>query len=284
MTETPSYGALEEHRETFDRIWWQWPERQNRSSSSWWFFILFPADEDGYGPRQLMFVILSRMSERIRVNDVVMPGMDIDRPIEDGVDRFNALSLGWYADGREVHHPIVCLPATTTLSREGLIVGWADQDGARRGGEIRASADRSLGLDAQFVGDGGAARFEAWGELDCPVTSPAQEIDVDTVAGNIHLVSWRRLQFEGQFELPGGRERLRGLATSSGSVSTFRSFPGSGSARTSPTGRRSLRSFRTWDPSSSGASTGSSRPACWNGRPCPSGSRPGGTGRALDHQ
>lgn len=94
MTETPSYGALEEHRETFDRIWWQWPERQNRSSSSWWFFILFPADEDGCGPRQLMFVILSRMSERIRVNDVVMPGMDIDRPIEDGVDRFNALSLG----------------------------------------------------------------------------------------------------------------------------------------------------------------------------------------------
>lgn len=211
MTDGSWHRTMAEHRQVLDKFWWQLPERQNRTSSSWWFFILFPEGEDGYGPRQLMFVIYARAGEGIRVNDVWLPGMDPNRSVEDGVDRFDAISLGWYGDDHQVLHPFVQQPARTTLS-EGSIVGWAERDdGAKRGGEIRASSDRPLGLDAHFVGDGGEARFEAWGDLDCRVTSPAEEIDIDTVAGGLNLLSWRRMQFEGEFDLPGGTETLAGL-------------------------------------------------------------------------
>jgi hypothetical protein len=212
MSDGPSYETLAEHQRVFDQIWWQMPERQNRTSSSWWFFILFPEEEEGYGPRQLMFSIASRVGDSIRVNDVWLPGMDLDRPIENGIDEFPAISVGWYGDGQQVHENIVNQPAETTLSREGSLVAWADrEDGAKRGGEIRASSTRRLGLDAHFVGDKGEARFEAWGDLDSRNTSPVEAMNVDTVAGGAHLVAWRRMQFKGDFDLPGGRETLEGL-------------------------------------------------------------------------
>jgi hypothetical protein len=211
MRDSPSYKTLAKHQRVFDQIWWQLPERQNRTSSSWWFFILFPEGEQGYGPRQLMFSIAARVGDRIRVNDVWLPGMDLHRSIENGVDQFDALSVGWYGDGQQVHD-IVTQPATTTLSREGSIDAWAArEDGAKRGGEIRASPNRPLGLDAHFGGEQGEARFEAWGDLDCRVTSPDEAMNVDTVAGGAHLVAWRRMQFKGDFDLPGGRETLEGL-------------------------------------------------------------------------
>lgn len=212
MTDEPSYKTLAEHQRVFDQIWWQMPEKQNRTSSSWWFFILFPEGEDGYGPRQLMFSIAARVGDRIRVNDVWLPGMDLHRPIEDGVDQFDAISVGWDGDGQQVDENVVNQPAKTTLSRDGSIVAWADRDdGAKRGSEIRASSDRPLGLDAHFVGDKGEARFEAWGDLDSRITSPVEAMDTDTVAGGAHLVAWRRMQFEGEFDLPRGQETLEGL-------------------------------------------------------------------------
>jgi hypothetical protein len=211
MRDSPSYKPLAEHQRVFDQIWWQLPERQNRTSSSWWFFILFPEEEERYGPRQLMFSIAARVGDRIRVNDVWLPGMDLHRPIDNGVDKFPGISVGWYGDGQQMHD-IVTHPAETTLSREGSIDAWAARDdGTKHGGEIRASSTRPLGLDAHFSGEKGEARFEAWGDLDCRVTSPDEAMNVDTVAGGAHLVAWRRMQFKGDFDLPGGRETLEGL-------------------------------------------------------------------------
>ena len=46
------------------------PERQNRHSSTWWFFLLFPQGPDGYGPRQLMFTIAARRGREMRITDV----------------------------------------------------------------------------------------------------------------------------------------------------------------------------------------------------------------------
>lgn len=212
MTDGATQKPPAEHQQVFDQIWWQLPERQNWTSSSWWFFLLFPDQEEGYGPRQLMFMIAAGIGERIQVNDVWLPGMDLNRPIDDGVDRFDAITLGWHGDSQQVHDPLVHQPAEATLSREGSIVAWADrEDDAKRGGEIRASSDRPLGLDAHFVGDKGEARFEAWGDLNSRLTSPVEAMNVDTVVGGGHLVPWRRMQFEGEFELPVGRETLEGL-------------------------------------------------------------------------
>jgi hypothetical protein len=211
LTENPVERTLSEHQRIFDRIWWQHPERQNRTSSSWWFFILFPEGPRGYGPRQLMFSVAARVGDRIRVNDTWLPGMDLDRPTENGVDQFDAISVGWHGDEQEVHDRLVNQPAEATLSRDGSLTAWADrEDGARRGGEIRAAADRPLGLEAHFIGDEGEAQFEAWGELDSRITAPVQAMDLDTIAGGVDLVAWRRMQFDGEFALPTGRERLSG--------------------------------------------------------------------------
>ena len=208
----PAYKTLAEHQRVFDLIWSQMPEMQNRTSSSWWFFILFPEEEEGYGPRQLMFSIASRVGKRIRVTDVWLPGIDLNRPIKNGVDRFPAISVGWYCDGRQVYEHIVKQPAVATLSPEGSIVAWGEQgDGARYGGEINASPNRPLGLAARFVGETTQARFEAWGDMTCLLGSPDEALNIDTVAGGVHFVAWRRMHFKGDFDLPEGRETLQGL-------------------------------------------------------------------------
>jgi len=216
MSKDVSTRSLVDHQRVFDRIWTQLPAQQNRTSSSWWWFILFPEGEEGYGPEQLMFSIAARAGDQIRVNDISMPGLDLDRSIKNGVDEFSAISVGWYGDDEAVHEGVVNQPATARLS-DGSISAWADsknsEDGehAKRGGEIRASTDRELGLEAHFAGAGGEAKFEAWGALDNRVDSPVQAMDTDTVAGGMDLVAWRRMQFEGEFDLPDGPEHLEGI-------------------------------------------------------------------------
>jgi len=211
MNTDVSERSLADHQRVVDRIWTQYPDRQNRTSSSWWWFILFPDGDEGYGPEQLMFSIASRAGDVIRVNDIPMDGLDLDRPIEDGVDEFSAISVGWYGDNEAVHEGLVNQPATARLS-EGAISAWAeDGGGVMRGGEIRASTDRPLGLEAHFAGEKGEAKFEAWGDLENRVDSPVQAMDTHTAVGGMDLVAWRRMQFEGEFDLPDGPEQLEGI-------------------------------------------------------------------------
>jgi hypothetical protein len=195
----------------FDRIWTQLPAQQNRASSSWWFFILFPEGETGYGPRQLMFSIAARVGDRIRVNDVWLPGMDLDRGVVDGVDEFDVISVGWDGDDDGVEERIVNQPARATLSADGSIEAWTDhEDKDRRGSAVRASDDRPLGLEAEFTGEKGAVQFEAWGDLDSETTAPVQSIAMDTPLGGVDVVAFRQMQFSGEFDLPRGTETLQG--------------------------------------------------------------------------
>jgi len=203
--------SLADHQSVVDRIWRQYPDRQNRTSSSWWWFILFPEGEEGYGPEQLMFSIASRAGDAIRVNDIPMAGLDLDRQIDDGVDEFSAISVGWYGDDEAVQEGLVNQPATARLS-EGEISAWAEGGGGtKRGGEIRESSDRPLGLEAHFAGEKGEAKFEAWGDLRNRVDSPVQAMDTHTPVGGMDLVAWRRMWFDGEFDLPDGPEELSGI-------------------------------------------------------------------------
>jgi hypothetical protein len=201
-----------EHQRVFDKIWWQNPERQNWSSSSWWFFLLFPEGEEGYGPRQLMFSLAACVGDDCRVNGRPAPGMDLDRPISGGVDRFNAATVGWAGDGETVHDQVVDQPAEAVLSREEQrIEAWAEgEDGTKRGSEIAAASDRQLGLEAHIVGEDAEAQFEAWGDLDSQMTAPEQGLDFDTPLGGVEVLAWRQMNFEGEFNLPDGRETLSG--------------------------------------------------------------------------
>jgi len=207
MDRAVSARTLADHQRVFDRIWRQYPDRQNRTSSSWWWFMLFPEGESGYGPQQLMFSIAARAGDQIRVNGIPMTGFDPDRDTAAGTDSFPAISVGWYGDDESVHERLVNQPATATLSRDGSIEAWSETDNGRRGSEIRASTDRPLGLDATFVGDNGGADFEAWGDLANRVDSPVQAVDDRST----DLVAWRRMGFEGSFDLPDGTEQLSGL-------------------------------------------------------------------------
>jgi len=202
--------SLADHQRVVDRIWRQYPDRQNRTSSSWWWFILFPEGDEGYGPEQLMFSIASRAGDDIRVNDIPMAGLDLDRQIDRGVDSFSAISVGWYGDDEAVHEGLVNQPATARLT-DGSISAWADGKDGERGGEIRESTDRPLGLEAHFAGQKGAAKFEAWGDLENRVDSPVQAMDTHTPVGGMDLVAWRRMQFDGEFDLPDGPQELSGI-------------------------------------------------------------------------
>ncbi|MFO7860654.1 MAG: hypothetical protein R6U41_05465 [Desulfosalsimonas sp.] len=158
-----------------------------------------------------MFSIAARAGDEIRVNDIPMAGLDLDRSVAADVDEFSAISVGWYGDDEAVHEGLVNQPATARLS-DGSITAWAeDDDGTKRGGEIRASTDRSLGLEAHFAGEKGEAEFEAWGDLENRVDSPVQAMDTHTQLGGMDLVAWRRMQFEGNFDLPDGPEQLEGI-------------------------------------------------------------------------
>jgi len=195
----------------FDRIWTQLPAQQNRASSSWWFFILFPEGETGYGPRQLMFSIAARVGDRIRVNDVWLPGMDLDRDVAGGVDEFDVISVGWDGDEDGVEERIVNQPARATLSAAGSIEAWTEtEDGDRRGSAVRASDDRPLGLEAEFAGEKGAVEFEAWGDLDSATTAPVQSMAMNTPLGGVDVVAFRQMRFAGEFDLPRGTEALEG--------------------------------------------------------------------------
>ncbi|WP_227132732.1 hypothetical protein [Halorubellus salinus] len=195
----------------FDRIWTQLPAQQNPTSSSWWFFILFPEGEDGFGPRQMMFSIAARVGDQLRVNDVTLPGMDLDREIEGGVDEFDVISVGWDGDDERIDERIVNQPARATLSADGSIEAWTEtEDGERRGSAIRASEDRPLGLEAEFAGEKGSVSFEASGDLDSATTAPVQSMDMDTPLGGADVVAFRQMHFEGEFDLPAGTETLEG--------------------------------------------------------------------------
>ncbi|MFO7678695.1 MAG: hypothetical protein R6X34_01465 [Chloroflexota bacterium] len=213
MSEEPLYKTTAEHQRVFDLIWSQMPHMQRRTSSSWWFFVLFPKSEAGYGPRQLMFSIATRVGEQIRINGSWLPGLDLNRPLKNGVDRFWAMANGWYCDGEQVHHDFVKETAVTTLSQpDAAVQCWAEKpDGERRGLQIRQSARHPLRLEAQVRGEKGAAHFETWGDLDCLHSSPHESLNIDTPLGGTHFIAWRRLNFKGEFELPTGREQLAGI-------------------------------------------------------------------------
>ncbi|NJN54479.1 MAG: hypothetical protein HC804_06840, partial [Anaerolineae bacterium] len=184
-----------------------------RTSSTWWYFILFPKDEEGYGPRQLMFSMATRVGEQIRISDQELPGLNLQRRIVDGVDNFPAAAVGWYYDGRTMHEDVLKMTAVTRLSLPDRTVACWDEGGhgQRQGYEICASDSRPLALEANIVGGNGRAHFTAWGDLNCLDNAPHESINIDTPIAGTHFVAWRRMHFQGEFELPGtGRETLKG--------------------------------------------------------------------------
>ncbi len=211
----PAYKSMSEHQRVYDLIWSQMPHMQKRTSSTWWYFLLCPEDAEGYGPRQMMFSIATAVSQQsVCISDLEFPGVDLHRKIENGIDRFPAAAVGWYYDGRTLHENVVHMTAVTNLSQTDRTVAcWQDgTNGHRQGYEICASEVRPLALEANIVGANGRAHFTAWGDLDCLDSAPHEAVNINTFLGGTHMVAWRRIHFQGEFDLPGtGRETLQGV-------------------------------------------------------------------------
>lgn len=206
-----SYKTEIEHQAVLDLIFSQMPERQNSTSSSWWFFLLFPEGPDGYGPRQLMFTIAARAGKEIRITDVPLRGIDRKRPLDGGIDRFEATSVGWYCDGTTVHEEFVRHAGPATLDLPGGTLTSPDAADSGHYMTFSTPRDGRPSLAADICGPGGAARFETWGDLDAQISSPVVSMDIDTPFGGTHYIGWRRLHFRGQFDLPTGPETLQGI-------------------------------------------------------------------------
>lgn len=209
----PNYTPTENQR-VYDLIWSQMPQMQKRTSSAWWFFILFPKDEEGYGPRQIMFSIATRVGKRIRINDLWMPGLDLKRDIVDGVDTFPAISVGWYHDGEQIYEDVIKQTGVVKTSLHEQTLEHRAEGGKADlpNYEIKASDKYELGLETIIRGDKGSAHFHAWGNLDSIYNSPHESINIDTPVAGTHFIAWRRMNFEGEFDLPGtGKERMEGL-------------------------------------------------------------------------
>lgn len=213
MEPITTYRSPVENQRVYDLIWSQMPHMQNRNSSTWWFVILFPKDGEEYGRRQLMFSVATRVGDEVCINDRWLPGLDLKRPIIGGVDRFPAISVGWYCDGETVYDDILKETAQATLSLPNSSLRcWSTEDDAEGYGiDLRKSTDKLLGLDYQVRGANGSANFQAWADLDSLDSSPHESLDIDTPLGGTHFVAWRRMHFAGDFHLPTGHESLSGI-------------------------------------------------------------------------
>ncbi len=201
-----------EQKRAFNLIWSQMPQMQNRMSSSWWFFLLLPKGEEGYGPKQIMFAITARAGDEINISGGDLRGIDLKRNLTAQKDQFEVQNVGWYFDGQVLHEELVKQIALATLSSDGYIEAWAKRpDGQQHGSKIWASPDEPLTLEAHFKGARGEARFKTWGDLKTVDTSPDESININTPLGGTHFIAWRLINFEGTFTSPVGTEHLQGL-------------------------------------------------------------------------
>jgi hypothetical protein len=159
-----------------------------------------------------MFTIAARAGGAMRINGVPLTGFGLKRPLPDGLDRFDAMAVGWYCDGETVHDEWVrhAGPAVLDFASGSLACQAAGPDGHQV--TFCTPRDGHPMLAARILSPGyKVSQFEAWGDLDAPVSSPVVSIDIDSPVGGTHYIGWRRLHFQGQFELPTGPEALRGI-------------------------------------------------------------------------
>ena len=200
-----------ENQAVLDLIFSQMPDMQNRASSSWWFFLLFPRGPEGYGPRQLMFTIAARAGDAMRIAGEPLLGFSPRRPISGHRDEFEAMAVGWYSDGRTVHEGYVHHAGPAVLDLDAGSLTCVAADGSDQTMTFRTLRDGRPTLTAEVCGPGGAAQFETWGDLDAQISSPVVSMNIDTPFGGTHYIGWRRLHFRGRFDLPTGPETLEGI-------------------------------------------------------------------------
>lgn len=200
----------------FKEIWRQHPEWQNWSSSSWWFFLFLPKQEDGYGPKQMMFAFASRRGDKVTFDHKWHKGLDPERELGK-TEKFMTTISGWINDGEEVHDRVILETTEATVSfEEQSLEAWTiHENGEKRGARIGRSENskHKYSIDGEFIGEKGGAKFSIWNSGTGNLENP----QIVTIApknwkfGGVQYIPWRRFAFEGEFTSPSGTEKLTGL-------------------------------------------------------------------------
>ena len=198
--------------EAFSKIWEWYPEKTNPFSSLWWFFLLLPKQEGGgYGPKQIMFVLVSCAGEQVRVNDMLHGSLPTGGPVGRGVaaqeQALDSYALGWMYDGQQMFDRLLQEKVVTRLARGQAIRAWNEQG---YGGEIVMGDGAPFAADARFQGRQGGGQFRAWGDPTSEISMPSLK-SFETPLGGADVLAWRHVQFEGDFTTPSGTESLAGL-------------------------------------------------------------------------
>jgi hypothetical protein len=210
----------------FNLIWNWLSQYHNRHSSAWWFFLLTPRQPEGFGPKQMMFTLLTRVGEEVTINGQQFAGLDLQQATRGSVEKFDSMMVGWIHDGRELHEAIIHEGAPATLSQDGSLSAWlTEADGRRLGCEMRAEGDKPYNIQADFTGQRGYGRFEVWGDERSETSAPWDTLDLTTPFGGSRVVAWRHLNFAGEFASPSGVEWLEGAGYFQRVCLDFPAFP-----------------------------------------------------------
>lgn len=202
--------------DAYSQIWDWYPEKTNPFSSLWWFFLLLPRNEDGsYGPKQIMFVLVSAAGERVQVNGMEHGGLPLRNGTGTGpADReqpIDSYALGWMTDGQRMYDKLIEERIVSRLALGQSIHAWNEHG---YGGEIVRSDEHNgsapFATDARFCGKQGDGQFRVWGDPASEISSPSVNT-IDTPLGGADALAWRHLQFEGEFTTPSGTEALSGI-------------------------------------------------------------------------
>ncbi len=201
-----------ERQRGFDMIWDRFPQWQNRHSSAWWYFLLMPRQEQGFGPKQMMFTFLTKVGDSLAINGVWHQGLAKNAQPSGTVEQMAGMTVGWIYDGRSMHDELVHQPAPATLSKDGFITAWAEMENGRSYGcEMRTLPDKPFGIHVQVEGPKGCANFQVWGDPESEITAPDDVMSLTTSFGGSQVVAWKHLRFQGEFASPNGVEQLEGI-------------------------------------------------------------------------
>ena len=193
----------------FEQIWTQVNELQNPMSTSWWFFLLLPEGDNGYGPEQMMFTYASRTGKAYGVNHQWQKGMKLDREIDKFKDSFMTTAAGWIFDGKDMHDGLVLEPVEAHMNF-GEIHAWDTSNGKKLGASIVAGDSDKEELKVNFQGKNGYAKFKVWSTSE----KEYEKLRISDKRWKLisyHTVATRMFRFEGEFKTPSGTFKRKGM-------------------------------------------------------------------------
>ena len=199
----------------FNEIWKIHPELQNNVSSAWWFFLLFPDQEEGYGPKQLMFAFASKAGKNIGVRNIWQKGMNIKNLKKGNAQtKFMTTLVGWIFDGEKVHEGVIHQEMEAELSDKGYLIAKNNQHDKNFIANLIGDIKNDFEVNAEFVNENTNIKFLANSRNDPNILNPQlTEIKPKVVNKlfNVNVVTWKKFDFKGVFETLNFKGNLSGV-------------------------------------------------------------------------